>query len=144
MEISKFIQKDYIESLKSRKSKHKFYWQSQAEEVSNHFGKPLYWLFRKFPSEEIMSEYKYQAEKGNKDANLFIRILKSKTNMTREGMLEKMREDYRTKNVSSLKRHFSMGQWILTEDDKVKIQKAIDKLDMVSETLRIIGGKVVS
>lgn len=143
----------YLESLKSRQSKHKFYWQSQAEELSTYYGKPLYWLFHKFPAEEIMAEYQYRKEKGDKDPQFFIRILQSKQKkktMTRESLLEEMREDYRTRNIIALKKHYFMGQWLLNEEDKMKILAAIKNLEeealhpMVKEALKILGGRIVS
>lgn len=145
---------EYLDKLKKRQSKHKYYWQEQAEQVSRHFGKPLYWLFHRFPVDWIMAEYQYQMEKGGKSAELFIRILQAKqkkeNDMRREELLEKMREDYRKRDLESLRRHFTMGSWLLTQEDKDKIQGAIYSLEkenlppMVKEALKILGGRIVS
>ena len=70
--------------------------------------------------------------------------------MTRESLLEMMREDYRTQDIAGLKRHLTLGQWLLTEDDKWKIQTGIKRLEekkmtpTVKEALKILGGRIVS
>lgn len=67
----------------------------------------------------------------------------------REKLLETMREDYKNKDLKSLKRHFLMGHWILTEEDKGKIEMAIKKLEsedlpeIVKYALEVLGGRVV-
>lgn len=65
--------KSRLTTLGERKtSKHKYFWQSQAEEVSLYFGKPLYWLFHRFLPEEIMSQYQYMKETDNKNVGQLI------------------------------------------------------------------------
>lgn len=67
--------------------------------------------------------------------------------MTRPELLEEMRDDYRAKDLKSLKRHFTMGAWLLTEEDKTKISKTIAELEAlpqpVQDALRILGGKLI-
>lgn len=67
----------------------------------------------------------------------------------REKLLETMREDYKNKDLKSLKRHFLMSQWMLTDEDKGKITKAISTLEheVIPEALRyahsLLGGEIV-
>lgn len=69
------LKEGYISKLNSRKSKHKYLWQQDAETVSAYFGASLYWLFHKFHPDEIMAEYKWFKEKGDKDKGHFIAML---------------------------------------------------------------------
>lgn len=55
--------------------KHTHNWHLMAEEVSNYFGKPLYWLFHKFPDYEIMAVYKDQKERGEVNVQKLIAYL---------------------------------------------------------------------
>lgn len=70
--------------------------------------------------------------------------------MTRDELIEQMRDDYRQKDLISLKRHYLMGNWLLRLDDKDKIEMAISKLekeglpDIVVQALKMLGGKIVS
>lgn len=147
------INPQYLESLKSRKSKHKYEWQSKAEEVSAYYGVPLYWIFHKFPDYEIMEEFEYRKEKGDRDTQFFIRILKAKQKkktMTRETLLEMMRDDYRKKDLNGLRRHFTMGQWLLKDGDKENIRIGIKRLEedgihpVTREALDILGGRIIT
>ena len=69
--------------------------------------------------------------------------------MNRLEVLEKMRDDYRSGDLPSLKRKFVMSQWLLTNEDKAKIQMAIDKLEgrsidpLVYEALALLGGRII-
>lgn len=49
--------------------------------------------------------------------------------MNRDTLLEKMREHYKNKDVKSLKRGLSLGAFFLLDEDKTKIQLAIQKLE---------------
>lgn len=69
--------------------------------------------------------------------------------MNREEVLKKMREDWRNGDLPGLKRKFIMSHWLLTNEDKARIQMAIDTLEgknidpMVYEALGILGGRIV-
>lgn len=64
----------------TKQSKHKFYWQEQAEEVSLFFGKSLYWMFHKFPADAIYSEFKYRRDQNNRDIQGFVKAMQWKRN----------------------------------------------------------------
>lgn len=49
--------------------------------------------------------------------------------MNRNTLLEKMREHYKNKDIKSLKRGLSLGAFFLLDEDKTKIQLAIQKLE---------------
>lgn len=48
--------------------------------------------------------------------------------MDREKLLAMIREDYRLLDVDGMKRHLALGGWLLTSDDKRKIQDSIERL----------------
>lgn len=71
--------------------------------------------------------------------------------MHRNDLLDMMREDYRRRDLASLKRHFTMGHWLLTPDDAKKIKGAISTLEktiasdpVIQEALRLLGGRIVT
>ncbi len=49
--------------------------------------------------------------------------------LTREKLLEKMREDYKNGDVRSLKSKYYLSAFLLTNEDKKKISLAIVKLE---------------
>lgn len=72
--------------------------------------------------------------------------------MDRLTVLERMRESWRNGDVKSLKRQLAIGSWWLTDEDKLKIERAIHDLEnkdhknlppMVKEALRILGGRII-
>ena len=69
--------------------------------------------------------------------------------MNREEILEKMRDDWKNGDLPNLKRKFVLSQWLLTSDDKMKIQMAIDKLEgrnidpLVYKALEMLGGRIL-
>ena len=60
-----------------------------------------------------------------------------------------MREDYRKNDLDSLRRHFLLAQWFLTDEDKGKIRCAIEVLEqkqlspLVRYALKVLGGSIV-
>lgn len=69
--------------------------------------------------------------------------------MDRPQLLKLMRYDYMTHDIASLKRRLALGKYILTDEDKTKIEAAIAHLDgskmnpLVLEALKILGGRIV-
>lgn len=49
--------------------------------------------------------------------------------MNRETLLEKLRISYKEKDIGTLKRALTLWHYFLLEEDKVKIQQAIYKLE---------------
>lgn len=74
--------------------------------------------------------------------------------MSRHAILEKMRDSYRAGDIKGLKRQFAISQWLLTDEDKVKIAKAITELEsrppkeplhpLVAHALKVLGGRIIS
>lgn len=52
------------------------------------------------------------------------------TLMNRFTLLDKMREHYKNRDIGALKRGLSLGAFFLLDEDKIKIQKAIQKLEL--------------
>jgi hypothetical protein len=72
------IPQNYKKNLTKRTSKHKYLWQEKAEEVSNYFGQPLYWIFWKHSDWKIMQAYEICKEKGEKSLAYFLGVIKKK------------------------------------------------------------------
>ena len=54
--------------------------------------------------------------------------------MNRATMLEKLREHYKNGDINAMKRGLSLGAFFLLDEDKVKIQKAIQHLESTGLT----------
>jgi len=69
--------------------------------------------------------------------------------MDRAELLKKIRNSWRGKDIHSMKRLFLLGGWLLTVEDKQKIEQAMKELEakqihpQVAEALKILGGKIV-
>ena len=62
--------------IKKPEKKFNFKWQVLADEISTYFGKPLYWLFYKYPEHKIELAYKACKEKGIDSIQYLLGILK--------------------------------------------------------------------
>lgn len=71
--------------------------------------------------------------------------------MNKSVEIDKMRDLYRAGDVDGLKRRFLLASWFLTDEEKQRIQQAIDKLTYEDQSLhplvryacKVLGGKVV-
>ena len=68
--------------------------------------------------------------------------------MKREALLEKLREIYRSGDMSEFKRVYLLGAFILNDEDKRKIDLAIatkkaENAAKVSEAAALLGGVVI-
>lgn len=63
---------------KKKGPNHTANWQLLGEEVSNYFGKPLYWLFHKFPEDKIIDAYKYCKREGISKYQILLALLNKK------------------------------------------------------------------
>lgn len=71
--------------------------------------------------------------------------------MNKSVAIEKMRDLYRAGDLDGLKRRFLLASWFLTDEEKKKIQQAIDKLTYEEQNLhpivkyacKVLGGKVI-
>ena len=54
--------------------------------------------------------------------------------MNRETLLIKLRQQYKEKNVNELKRALTLWHYFLLDEDKIKIQKAIQHLEYTQLT----------
>ncbi len=134
-------------SLKGKKfvrkgPNHKYQWQQIAEDVSTHFGKPLYFLFHQYPEDWILGEYSYLKEKGETNYQKLIKNLKWKKKeqlMLREKIIQEMRELYKEGKLEDLKQKRLMADWILSVEEKRKIDIAIDSLSRTMALLKENG-----
>lgn len=64
--------------------------------------------------------------------------------LSREAVLEQLRECYRQKDVASLKRKFYLYNYLLTDEDRAKILPLIEDIHpMVQEALKVLGGRLI-
>ena len=69
----------YQNTIKARAKKspnHKYAWQVTAQEISDYFKKPLYFLFYKYPEFQILNAYKWCKEKNISRYQILISLLK--------------------------------------------------------------------
>ena len=65
--------------FKNRKSpNHTANWQLLGQEVSEWFGKPLYWLFHRYEEARIMDCYKFCRQKGIAKYQVLLALLNKK------------------------------------------------------------------
>lgn len=69
--------------------------------------------------------------------------------MNRHKLLELLREDYRKSDLGALRRHMSMGKWLLTGEDIEKVSKAIitlqstERMKLIEHTTTVLKGTLV-
>ncbi len=76
-------------------------------------------------------------------------VKKQENPMNREKLLELLREDYRQRDLDALRKHFNLGTWLLTPEDKTKVSGAIytlesnDRTPLINHTLKTLGGRLL-
>ncbi len=79
MEKINFAQYQKVITSRAKQSpNHKYSWQVTAQEISDYFGKPLFWLFHTYPEFDILNAYKWCKEKGISKSPILISLLKKK------------------------------------------------------------------